>query len=738
MSVCYAHSLKDRPCEDWQRLEEHLKQVADMSKEFAEKFGAGDLAYLIGLWHDLGKCNPEFQKYMIASTKGEYYSNKVVHAIWGSALTYKISYLAKKCPSIWEEFVLPIYCHHTGLKESGEVSSKITSFIRKNEDKFKEMATFLQEQSLPSFIPRHIVRKNTRKDFFIRMLFSCLIDADCLDTEIDADRFAEQKRSELRKIEYSFDQLWNKFEESKKKQMDKIRGEKKEHTEVNQKREEIYNACIKAAKEKPGVYRLTVPTGGGKTRSGIAFALQHALENKEHDFQRIIVAIPYTSIIDQTAKEYREIFGDSFVLEHHSQITLPEDDEDYQKQKELLEYQLATENWNVPIIVTTTVQLFESLFSNLKSRCRKLHNIAKSIIILDEVQTLPTELLRPITDSLKTLVEEYGVTVVLCTATQPALENSSYLKEFEGTNIKEIIPKAEYYFNNMKRVNYEFLSDPLSWSDIAQEIKKRPQILVVLNTKRDAMALIDELGEDRNIFHLSTMLCGAHRKKILEKIKKDLKEEHPVRLISTQVIEAGVDIDFPEVWRAVGPLDRIVQAAGRCNREGLLKEALGKVVIFTPAEGKSPGGAYKYGLIKATEFLNKEGAEALHKSEIYKEYFKAIFANIDVDKYGIQNLRKSLNYTEVGQKFRLIPDLTVPVVVKYENALDFLKKWKEKPSRKSWQKLQPYLVNIYKTEIKKLKDYISPVSEGLYQWHGKYDLIRGIEAEYDPSDFISD
>ncbi len=318
--------------------------------------------------------------------------------------------------------------------------------------------------------------------------------------------------------------------------------------------------------------------------------MPHAIH---HYLDQVIVAIPYTSIIEQTADVYRGIFGeeDGLVLEHHSAVVV-DDQENSPVTAQQAWPRLASQNWDAPVVVTTTVQLFESLFANRPGRCRKLHNLARSVIVLDEVQTLPPDLLEPILDVLRQLVAHYGTTVVLSTATQPALDESPYLHGLP--NVQEIIPTPERYFQKMQRVHYEVpaASQRWTWLEVAERLRSERQALAIVNTKGDAMALLDALGNQAAL-HLSTLMCGAHRRATLEEVRRRLKEGDPCLLVSTQVVEAGVDLDFPVVLRAVGPLDRIVQAAGRCNREGRLEA--GQVIVFNPTEGGVPRGAYRAG-----------------------------------------------------------------------------------------------------------------------------------------------
>jgi len=715
-------------------LIDHLKDVAEMARCFADKFNSGALAYSLGLLHDLGKINPFFQSYLKAMEENRSHP-KVPHAIWGAAFMYYLLW-SKNHKDAWKEFALPVYGHHAGLQAHGLASQRFSRFLKDDESIVESMVsgwTELQQRFTPES-PSFSITNNTHREMRIRMVFSALVDADYLATE---KHFEQQKASNRGKWP-DLPELWERFQQDQDELLKKAEANP---TKVNLIRREVYDACLDAAKKKRGIFKLTVPTGGGKTRSGLAFALQHAIQNK-NKFCRIIVALPYTSIIDQTASEYRKILEKEgeCVLEHHSQMDVP--DEKEEQDPKHLRYRLATENWDAPIIVTTTVQLFESLFSNKPGRARKLHNIAKSVLILDEVQTLPPQLLKPTLDVLRDLVDHYGVSLVLSTATQPAFDNTPYLKPFQNMEVREIVPDYEYlrHFATLQRVNYEFPPESLEWSKLAEEIKNLSQVMVVLNTRKDALALIDAMGETAHIYHLSTLLCGCHRKDKLKEIRSRLDDGQPVRLISTQVVEAGVDLDFPVVYRALGPLDRIVQAAGRCNREWRDNKKLGQVVIFQPEEGGIPGGAYLIGKTEAQAMLQKYGPNELHNPKIFVEYFQRLFSDLSekLDEKGIQDLRRDLNYPEVSKRYRLIPKNTVPVVVNYQDALSILNEWERDTSRRNWRRLQPYVVNIYRWQIGRFHDWLHPLQEDiLFQWVGKYDDVRGISNEaVDPADLI--
>jgi CRISPR-associated endonuclease/helicase Cas3 len=581
---------------------------------------------------------------------------------------------------------------------------------------------------LPDWVcPRHRDdgRRRRNRELFLRMLFSALVDADFLDTERHFHRGGPVERGGYP----SLAELWRLF------QADQARLTGKKDTPLQQARHDIHQACLRAAELPPGWFRLAVPTGGGKARSGMAFALRHALSHAGA-FDRVVVAIPYTGVIEQTAGVYREIFGWEGVLEHHSALADREGEKDQVTARRQWP-RLASENWDAPVVVSTTAQLFESLFANRPSRCRKLHNLARSVLILDEVQTLPPHLLDPTLDALVQLVEHYGVSVVLCTATQPALAAGRYAGGL-ADRLREIVPDPGRYFRALNRVTYEaHLEGKWGWERVAAEMCTLPQSLAVVNTKKDALALLDALGDDPSALHLSTQLCGAHRAEVLDEVKTRLGAGRPCRLVATQVVEAGVDIDFPLVLRAVGPLDRVVQAAGRCNREG--RPAPGRVVIFDPADGGSPGGAYRTGLDTALMML-RAGCD-LHDPAVYERYFTLLFGAVETDRDGIQGLRAALDFEEVARKFRLIDDEGAPVAVRppghdaqVNRLLSVIRRAEDAP-RRAIRRLQPFLVNLRSRQVAayESKGLLREVVPGLWEWRGGYDPVRGlVEGDTDP------
>lgn len=687
------------------------------------------MARLAGLWHDIGKFNPEFQKYLRDCEKAKHEGTSAPakgtpHAIYGAMLA----------ADSLQALAAIIYGHHAGLPNGAKLKDAVQKpEVRQKYENIVSVARGevegldLRDDVRNLFVD--LPRDELQMEMFQRMVFSALVDADFLDTETHFDPGV----SEFRGSELNPGRLWEVFERDQRKFV----ASSGERTAVNEVREEVYRYCLEAGELPQGIYRLGVPTGGGKTRSGLAFALRHAVERS---LDRVIFAVPYTSIIEQTANVYREIFeelGEGAVLEHHSAVRREAATGDVERQDESwTRARLATQNWDAPLVVTTTVQLFESLFANRTSRCRKLHNLCRSVIVLDEVQTLPVGLLSPTVSALQELVRRYGVTVVLCTATQPALdERSKYLEGFES--VGDIVPpeRAAEHFRTLRRVEYETPSEPWSWDEVARRLldaSSEKRVMVVLNTRKDALALLEKL-EGEPVLHLSTLLCGAHRREVLAEVRRRLKADEPCLLVATQVVEAGVDLDFPVVFRALGPLDRIVQAAGRCNREGKM-EAPGRVVVFEPKDGRMPRGEYAAAFGEAKTMLARADLD-LHDPEIFREYFRLLYQDVPTDREGIQKLRREFDYPEVSRLYRLISDTSVPVIVRYpkdekqrkplENLLRRIRHtgiWSGDHRR-----LQPYVVSMFEREFEKRQEYTEEISEGVFVWNGDYDDLRGIQ-----------
>lgn len=707
-------------------LDEHLEDVAGIARELGERVGLGPFAEVAGLWHDIGKAHPSFQRYLKAVAEGRD-ANSTPHAIWGAAFAHRVI-RAQKGP--WREVALPIAGHHAGLKHPSAVKNDAEHHIADAPHVTGRIQDLARELDTPEDLPGSAAGPLER-EMRIRMLLSVLVDADRLDTEA----FTQPEKGQSRGFETELGEMWETFLRNQEALIKQAPD-----TEVNRIRHAVYEACLSAAESPQGVFRLTVPTGGGKTRSGLAFALKHAIE---HDLERVIVAIPYTSIVDQTVDTYRGIFhelDENVVLEHHSRMEFSESEN---QDAAALKMRLATENWEAPLIVTTTVQLFESLLAHHPSQTRKIHRTANSVVLLDEFQTLPVGLLRPTTDVLRQLVEHYGSTVVLSTATQPAVRESRYLGAFEDLGIDEIVPSYPSHFEKLRRVEYEWRSDEPTWEQLGAEIQEASQALAILNTRQDALDLVKTLPRDDGLFHLSTVLCPAHRRDQLDVIRRRLEDDEPVRVVSTQVVEAGVDLDFPRVYRALGPLDRVVQAAGRCNREGTMGEP-GQVVVFDPAEGSSPPGAYRSGLGHARTVIETGGAQRLHDPDLYRAYFQKLYTGQDLDDRDVQDARERLAYRDTSSRYRLIDQDTVPVVVDYGDDQEGPRRaqaWLDHPSRRTFARLQAYTVNLYRHEIEAHEQdgWVTPLSDDLYRWDAHYDDLLGIREElHDPTSLIQD
>ena len=683
------------------------------------------MARCLGLWHDIGKFGARFQLYLEVNDAGKQWTGRSPdHKAAGAKIATQYLSIA----------AMLIQGHHGGLKSRQTFNSWLNE---KLEGSDVAESLRLAKSDIPDLIPSgeiappNFVKSAKDKaavDFFLRFLFSCLVDADFLDTEAHFNA----NRSVMRSQSVSIEELWIRFQQDQQV----LVGQTKPDSQVNQVRNDIYEHCLNSSQKDGGLFKLAVPTGGGKTRSAMAFALRHAAL---HGLERVVVAVPFTSVTEQTASVYREIFESPddqslVVLEHHSGSTKAEG-EDGDVDQFQARSRLAAENWDAPIIVTTTVQLFESLFSNRVSKTRKLHNLSRAVIILDEAQGLPVRLLDPILDALKQLCDNYGSSIVLSTATQPAFEA---IPLFGSANSREIVPDPSRYFDKLRRVEYEWwLNAPVTWEQVADDMSVAPQSLCIVNTKQDALDLLTEL-DDPGALHLSTNLCSAHRRDVVAEVKRRLKAGERCQLVSTQVVEAGIDLDFPVVFRALAPLDSIIQAAGRCNREGKLEK--GRVVVFRPQEEKLPPGQYKIGTEITEGLLNNQlsqSAASIYSPEMPHEYFRQLFNLIETDREKIQQSRESLNFPEVDRLFRMIDSDTESVIiadygcgttkVQLQEKLAELRK-SGSNHRAVMRELQPYIVSVYSSHLPRLrsKGLLSEVSEGVWEWLGDYNAVRGI------------
>ena len=620
-----------------QLLHCHLTGTAERAEKFAAAFGAGEIGYQLGLCHDIGKYTREFQDRLLRG------GPKVDHATAGGQVIRNLA---------GPLFAYPIIGHHSGLPDGGsprDAAGTPTLFGRlaKQPPDIPDYSAYSEEiaLSLPAEPPlRPLYDAGFSVSMLIRMLFSCLVDADYLDTE-HFMRDAQVSRGGYDDIPTLHARL-TAYIDRFGKPIDAI----------NIKRNQILSDCLQAAELPPGLYTLTVPTGGGKTIASLAFALSHA---KEHGLNRVIYAIPYTSIIEQNAAVFAEIAGSENVLEHHANIDYDQAEDDTAERKHL-----STENWDAPIVVTTNVQFFESFFASRTSRCRKLHNVAGSIIILDEAQMIPLPYLLPCVRVISELVHNYGCTVVLCTATQPALEGF-FPPELP---CREISTDPAGLYDFFRRTTFVPLGT-LDDETLSGRLADTPQVLCIVNTRKQAQALFHLLPEEGR-YHLSTTLYPEHRKRILNEIRARLAEGLPCRVVSTSLIEAGVDLDFPIVYRAEAGLDSIIQAAGRCNREGKRPADESPVYVFRSDEQyQTP--LPQHALVEAYIYVAKR-YDDLSSPEAIAAYFTFLY-KIRGDTLDEQDIIKQLEdgmskggsfpFRSIDDAFKLIDSHTRTVLI---------------------------------------------------------------------------
>lgn len=743
-AIAHVHTLPDGTQAEAHDLRGHLETVANDAAAFAETFGNRDWAWLAGIWHDLGKYKPAFQKYI--REQGDYEhleltegSTDKQHAIVGAlhAMVRFIEAYGEAGEPQGRILAYLIAGHHTGLPDwnhemgiGGSLSVKLKDGEHLTDALAGQPPTSILRSPLPETVCRAADPKN-HIHFWVRFLFSCLVDADFLDTERYMDVYKTGLRSKSLPDLVRLREKFDRYMVEKAQQADP--------SPVNQLRQEILSQCRDHSAWAPGVFSLTVPTGGGKTLSGMAFALNHALKYQK---RRIIVAIPYTSIIEQTAQQYREVFGDNAVLEHHSSL-----DPDRQSEQA----KLATENWDAPIIVTTNVQLLESLFAARTSACRKLHNIVNSVIILDEAQMLPPEFLEPIVSALKALTETFGCSVVLSTATQPLLEGftqsgKAILHGFEAGSVRELMDDRKELSRRLRRVElvvHPSGRDRVAWAALAEELSSEPQVLCIVNTRKDCRELFELMPQ--GTIHLSALMCPEHRSQVVARIKGQLQKGEPTRVVSTQLVEAGVDFDFPLVYRALAGLDSIAQAAGRCNREGRLNQIgrLGKTVVFQPPRD-APFGLLRKGQEAGEEIMRLHpDLVATLDPEVFELYFRTFFDKVNsFDAKGIQTLLTKdamdgkIQFRTAANRFSLIDDTgQTPVLVWYTREFTEarpeisgreLVRELEKigPNRTLMRRLQRFTVSVPDRAVRLLVDQgvLRPVV-GQDRLHTQTDLV---------------
>lgn len=672
----YAHSLPDKAVDQWEELGTHLRHVGALAAARAEPFGLAAAADLVGRLHDIGKASAQFQAYIrgLAASGGDHSTAGAREAV------------AAYPGALGDLFALAIAGHHSGLPDPEDLARRLASDLpdysgwQNHSGPLPDAASLRPARPVASSVLPDVGPRFSHT-FLVRMLFSCLVDADFIATETfmygaELARGASLAVAELR------DQVAAHLAEL---------DVESERTPLNVLRTEIRTHALSKAGEAPGFFTLTVPTGGGKTLTSLAFALEHAVRRGK---RRVVVVIPFTAVIEQTAQVYRDALCEPYaVLEHHASFDWEafrrERDDAGDERDGLGRLRRAAENWDCPIIVTTAVQFFESLYANRTSRCRKLHNLADSVIVLDEAQTTPTKLLLPCLAALDELQRAYGASVVLCTATQPAWrkQDAALIRRSPGGNMvnlglnipetRELAPRPREIYAELRRVDVEVMPDPIDDTELAAAFVRAPQILCIVNSRAHARAVFERIADLEGAFHLTTLMCPAHRRSVLNQLKQRLKLDQPVRLVATSLIEAGVDISFPEVWRASAGLDAIAQAAGRCNREGELLPARGRIVVFTPAEAKPPAALRAFQ--QAAAPVLRDAADPLGLDAI-ADYFKRLYfhkGSEALDSIMVGDNRGILKaiteadgvrtpFKSIAQAFRMIDDAMHPVIVPWD------------------------------------------------------------------------
>ena len=688
-----------------QLLLDHLTGVAAFAERFAAAFGEAALGRLLGLYHDIGKYSQEFQAYMRADEeKKKRLRGSIDHSTAGAQEIVKLgqgtgqgksSRLSKGMAHV---MAFCIAGHHGGIPNQGtqanveEEGTLLGRLKRRNLPDYRAYHEAKLEDALPaSRLLEQVARAPFSTMLYTRMLFSCLVDADFLDTEkfmaagsVEREGFA------------SMETLLARFEASVEDKFFRPKTEEERQRlkqPINKKRMALLAESIAAGKEAAGhFYRLTIPTGGGKTISSLAFALHYARHAKKKR-KRIIYVIPYTSIIEQNAAVFRDLLGKDSVVEHHQNV-----DYDDVQDMDMNRKRLATENWEAPVIVTTNVQFFESLFSNRPSKCRKLHNLAESIVIFDEAQMIPMDYLRPSLAAIEALVRHYDCTAVLCTATQPPLG------QFFPADLQpiEICPALVENADFFRRTTIRLREEAMTEENLAAELAAQERVLCIVNVKKTAQRIFDLLGEQEGTYHLSTNLYPVHREQVLEEIRERLKDGKPCRVISTSLVEAGVDLDFPSVYREINGLDSIVQAAGRCNREGRGTAEESVVHVFSlekREKSKVPSENVRLAAELTKEAVRNFG-EDMANPEAIRSYFEELYDLIgdeNLDKKKIMEESQEFSFAKIASDFRFIEDLTrpifIPATIEAETLLVRLESGER--SRSLMRKVGRYIVTVY-------------------------------------------
>ena len=712
----------------------HLRETATLAAKFTSVWGREAEGAATGILHDLGKYTELFK--LVLEGK----SQQVDHATPGAHALLKLYKNNGVAAAIAAQG------HHDGLqigrprdlmdmlKMKEPVSLQNKTYSARPEE-IDTLLNYLRQDNLelPSQIESDYMleykkNRSVAAMLYVRMLYSALVDADFLATEA---HYASQEKGG-----YQYRPAGKKIEPEKLldhllEYVASLEETSNASDQINSLRSDLFNTCLNGGKVVPkGIYTLTAPTGAGKTLSMLAFALTHAAR---HKLRRIIFVMPYLNIIEQNAIVYREVLKDcqnDLILEDHSMAEMPE------------EQRLFAENWDVPIIVTTTIRFFEGLFANRSSPCRRLHNIANSIILFDEAQSVPPHLAIYTLAALSYLVERFGCSVIFSTATQPAFETlDEHIKLHAacGWQPKELIPEKLRLFERTRKIRVKW-EEPLPWEVIAEKIAAESQVLAIVNTRNQAKTLYQhikkQLGTESGLFFLTTDMCPAHRLEVLKKVKELLSQAKHMegincRLISTQCVEAGVDLDFPTVWRALGPLEAIIQAAGRCNRQGLLP--FGKVVVFRPPakDENFPDPAYKKGATEVLMMMDQKGTLSLEDPKVIKEYYQRYFSiNLHhFDNAQLANIFQQYDFLKVAQEYRWIKENRINILVPYSNKIttynDLCQLARKGLFNKAWIKKARYLSVGYRIDNKHdILDFLEPVICHQKEIDGWYILLN--------------
>ena len=746
----------------WHALAEHLTCVGNKSRQFASGSPWADEAALAGLLHDLGKYADRFQERLKGQDHGlDHWSQ----GAWIALSSHRAIAAA-----------LAIQGHHIGLQRGANHSLKQMNLaaieaqhpqhLQLSDADSTRLLQRAAADALQFVTPEATALQNgfaqaVAAMLDVRLLFSCLVDADFLDTEahFNGNTNGKQHRPGGPPLD-----AFTALAALNRHMAKQVRAGTQADPDVLAARESLWQASGLAAEQATGTFTLTAPTGSGKTLAMLRFALEHAARNK---LKRVVLAVPFLTVIEQTARVYRTVFAnfpEHFVLEHHSLAGLGEESGKQDAEGgEARQRRLLSENWDAPIVLTTNVQLLESLFSNRPSSCRKLHNLMDSVILFDEAQSLPQHLAVPTLAALSHLSAAYRSTVVFATATQPAFDamHEAVMKHaVNGWKPVEAVPNHPGLFEKLKRVKVRWPQAKSTWTKLAEEVRQTKQVLVVCNLKRHALALLNELKDADGVFHLSTNLCAEHRRVILSRVRARLKQGQPCRLISTQCVEAGVDVDFPKVYRAFAPLEAIAQAAGRCNREGRMK-VHGEVVVFEPEEEgtwrrRYPTHAYYQATEVTRTMLLQHGDLDINDPEVFRAYYRKLYDLSDPASQSaeLKEAITALDFVEIARLYRLIDQSAIQVLVPWADRWDDFESLRAEAERNgisaNWmRRAQGLAVSVYRPRNglpawaipAKLRRYgasTSGVSDEWFILEGDYyDDTLGLNPPDGPQVFIA-